>query len=115
MQIDTFAVGDETEYLCLCLRAPSTTGALICMLDVCKLLESPGNDRKNGPLHEQNQFANQCTGDVVFMSSYALGRSPALWEDATTFNPVSAQLPAPHLSKLTPVNAIKTMIPCTTT
>jgi len=26
-------------------------------------------------------------GDVVFMSSYALGRSPALWEDATTFNP----------------------------
>lgn len=27
-------------------------------------------------------------GDVVFMSSYALGRSPALWEDAAAFNPV---------------------------
>lgn len=27
------------------------------------------------------------SGDVVFMSSYALGRSPALWSDATTFRP----------------------------
>lgn len=27
-------------------------------------------------------------GDVVFMSSYALGRSPALWEDASEFRPV---------------------------
>ncbi|GIL57872.1 hypothetical protein Vafri_13130 [Volvox africanus] len=26
-------------------------------------------------------------GDVVFMSSYALGRSPALWPDPLTFNP----------------------------
>lgn len=27
------------------------------------------------------------TGDVVFMSSYALGRSPALWHDPLTFDP----------------------------
>jgi hypothetical protein len=26
-------------------------------------------------------------GDVVFMSSYALGRSPALWDDPLTYNP----------------------------
>lgn len=27
------------------------------------------------------------SGDVVFMSSYALGRSPALWSDPLTFDP----------------------------
>ena len=31
------------------------------------------------------------TGDVVFMSSYALGRSPALWEDASDFRPVRTE------------------------
>lgn len=35
------------------------------------------------------EFLSSLTaGDVVFMSSYALGRSPALWEDASAFRPV---------------------------
>lgn len=40
----------------------------------------------------------RCAGDVVFMSSYALGRSPDIWEDPEHFRPVRVQIPASHAS-----------------